>query len=87
MSKLKKEEPKKIIKMVLETLITAVIYTVVIYLIIGPFNNTCVEILKSVNTNNSELNVIMCVLPILFIILFMLKLGTSIMTSNKSNQK
>lgn len=87
MSRINKEEQNKRIKMAVETFITAFIGTIVVYLILGPFNNTCVELLNYIDANNSELDIAICVLPILFIFLFMIRLGMYIVSNNNSNKK
>lgn len=80
-------EKNRRIKIVIESFMLAIIWSIIIYLIVGPFNNTFVELLNCINTNNDALNITICILPILIIFILMIKLGKEVFSNSNVKNK
>ena len=81
--KANKGEQNERVKMIVETFMEIITWTVIIHLIVGPYNNICVELLNSINTNNSELKFAMIVLSFFLIICLTIKLVKYVINSGK----
>lgn len=82
MNKLSKEDYKKIL---LNTIINSVLITIIIYLVLGPFNNEIVNIMQEIKNNNSVFDAIIIIFPI--IIIFYLSMNIAVIVSKKKGVK
>ena len=80
MNKLSKEDWKKII---LNTIINSLLITVIIYLVLGPFNDEIVNIMQEIKNNNSVFDAIIIIF--LIIIIFYLSFNIAVTVSKKRN--
>ncbi len=72
MNKILKKHGKKLL---IDSVVGALIVTVIVYVIIGPYNTEFVNIMQGVAKDNSAINVSLILFPIILIIYLIINLG------------
>ena len=65
-------------KVLIDSLIEAIIVTIILYVIIGPYNNEFVNIMQDISKNESVLSVCILMFPIFLIVHICVNLGKTV---------
>ena len=84
-------QEKKIFKkhwkeLLIDTVCCALFITVIMYLIVGPYNSDFVNILQFIAKDDIAVNLSLIMFPIYLIFCFIIKLGTTVMSEEKSKK-
>ena len=83
---------KKIFKkhwkeLLIDTVCCTLFITVIMYLIVGPYNSDFVSILQFIAKDGIAVNLSLVMFPVYLILCFLIKLGTTIMSEEKVVKK
>lgn len=74
-------------ELLIDTVCCALFITVIMYLIIGPYNSDFVDILEFISKDGIAVNLSLVMFPVYLILCFLIKLGTTIMSEEKVVKK
>ena len=73
-------------ELLIDTVCCALFITVIMYLIVGPYNSDFVNILQFIAKDDIAVNLSLIMFPIYLIFCFIIKLGTTVMSEEKSKK-
>lgn len=74
-------------ELLIDTICCALFITVIMYLIIGPYNSDFVDILKFISKDGIAVNLSLVMFPVYLILCFIIKLVTTVMSEEKVAKK
>ncbi len=74
-------------KMVVSTLVHTIVGTIIIYMLIGPYNETMQKLFQKTAENSSAIQSVLVIIPIILILEALLSAGSELLTTEEKKAK